>query len=106
VPIVAATSLDEEHGVGSIDFLAILALAAVIAFLSRLPRAFSLQGCLLGFILALYGALLGWTLVWRHALAPLYLQPLAGTSVPLGLPSLGALAGALAVRLLLRRRRR
>jgi hypothetical protein len=87
--------------VGAVDLLAMLGLAGAVALLSRLPRAFSAQGCLLGFILALYGALLGWSLVWRHILAPLYLQPIAGTVVPLGLPALGAFFGALAVRLLL-----
>ena len=87
----------------AIDFVAMLALAGVIAVLSRLPRAFSAQGCLLGFMLALYGALLGWTLVRCLALAPLYLQPIGATGVPLGLPAIGALVGALAVRLLLRR---
>ena len=86
-----------------IDFLAMLGLAGALALLSRLPRAFSSAGCLLGFILALYGALLGWTLVWRHIVAPLYLLPIAGATVPLGLPALGALLGALAVRWLLRR---
>jgi hypothetical protein len=82
-----------------------LGLAAVIALLSRLPRAFSAQGCLLGFIMALYGALLGWTLVWLQIVGPLYIQPLAETDVPLGLPACGALVFALVVRLQLRRRR-
>jgi hypothetical protein len=95
----------EGQDVGAVDFLALLALAAVIGILSRLPRAFSAQGCLLGFMLALYGALLGWTLVHYLAFAPLYLLPFAATDVPLGLPALAALAGALVVRLLLRRRR-
>jgi hypothetical protein len=82
-----------------------LALAGSVAFLSRLPRAFSATGCLLGLILALYGALLGWTLAWLHIAAPLYFQPIGGVSVPLGLPALCAALGALAVRWLLRRRR-
>ena len=90
---------------GLVDFLAMLALAAGIACLSRLPRAVSFQGCLLGFMLALYGALLGWTLVRCLAFTPLYSLPVAATEVPLGLPGLGALLGALLVRLLLRRLR-
>ena len=89
---------------GGIDLLALLALAAVLALLSRLPRAFSAAGCLLGFMLALYGALLGWTLVWVHIVPPFLTQPIGGTLVPLGLPAIGALLGALAVRWLLRRR--
>ena len=90
---------------GAVDFLVMLGLAAAIALLSRMPRALSAQGCLLGFILALYGALLGWSLAWLHILGPLYLQPIGGAAVPLGLPAIGALLGALAVRLLLRRPR-
>jgi hypothetical protein len=86
------------------DLLALLALAGVLALLSRLPRAFSAAGCLLGFILALYGALLGWTLAWLGIGPALVSQPIAGTLVPLGLPAIGALLGALAVRWLLRRR--
>jgi hypothetical protein len=96
----------KERNVDAVDFLVMLGLAGVIALVSRLPRAFSAQGCLLSFILALYGALAGWTLAWIHILAPLYVQPIAGSTVPLGLPGLGALAGALVVRLLLRRRQR
>jgi hypothetical protein len=91
--------------VGLVDLLAMLGLAVAIAFLSRLPRAFSAQGCLLGFILALYGALLGWTLAWLHIVAPLYLQPIGAADVTLGLPACGALIFALLTRLLLRRAR-
>ena len=89
---------------GGIDFLALLGLAGVLALLSRLPRAFSAAGCLLGFILALYGALLGWTLAWLQILPPILIQPIAETLVPVGWPAIGALLGALAVRWLLRRR--
>jgi len=90
--------------VGTVDLVVMFGIAAVIALLSRLPRAFSAQGCLLGFILALYGALLGWSLIWLRILTPLFHYTVAGSSVPLGLPALGALLGALTVRLLLRRR--
>ena len=86
------------------DLLAVLVLAALSAFLSRLPHAFSASGCLLGFMLALYGALLGWALVRYLVLTPLYSYPVGPTVVPVGLPGLGALAGAFAVRLVLRRR--
>lgn len=89
----------------AVDFLAMLGLAAAVALLSRLPRAFSAQGCLLGFMLALYGALVGWTLVRYLAFAPLGLLPIEDERTPLGLPALAALAGALVVRFLLRRRR-